>query len=1052
MSYKFKFTIINNRLYYETTEYNSANILVSAGGYEKLDYNIKNKSTYYEDFNELYDVNEFVFVPYKNTEDIYTWQISGDIYRPSTGVGIVPLHYKIKKENNLNTTVDIVEYVQNVNISNCSFKRIDGLGLYENGTNAEYGWLDDDGKLTNNISILTIVKIENDYKILQFIGDGTEEKWREFKFIKIAPPASWNSVWDDSDTDHFEGYLSNFYGELENNTSGYSPDAINYKDDTYSYDVDSNGILIDNIRELGSSVYYTNNNLRNDGLYTLCDALPAYDLTDGTKTYQSNKVYVLFRVSKTANGYNYDALYSPELFEKTGIGYILSNWIVYVNGELKVAWWPELTPNKFGENQPDLSEYSLQNPLIGTIKCWKDAIFLSQDTFEKNSQLLSDTKFYTNINQYYRPEIENKHDLPTDGTYVTTAGEIAATNVVHYQIRHHFNVGDYFKIVGTAASYTVEYYRDNMAPPEGASLINDYICYYYNVVPGTEFFWAGHNLQMWVPQAHNLTKDHAYINEQIKTYYVDNLGDKHDVDLNIEFRENERICILPKRETGLYGNESNANRDLNLYIDKTKIDIKTGQDKIALFGYSKFIPVESENYVINDKEPIQNLVMWRDVKGQEQLNLIDGINYHSDGLNLVPIQDENGKQIVKFVRFKNVTIITTKWINKQPENGTLFDYVNVHNQTKSEYVTYIPEIRVISDSSEIDILELLNSNKNGLITPMDYYSFMNNASFGGYTKITYEEEKQNWFWLEDLKNWCIWIYDNNNRMYYLSIWNGYNGWDDLRDINALIDKSDFQYLAYKYYYPKYIFNRGTYYYGNGGLRLPGDAKVSDNFSYTIQDTYNPSRARNSVLTYNTFILRNNNMFSTYDPYSFQSIRNSDMYSNSYRMAVIPGTMYQATHYDSNGTLIPGYDIRNGYVSNEIIVNQFTTQGTPPIIRTTDGQIHLLFAFMFDFDKPGKHGIKLLQDTVDDLNNTCINFFGSGNHKTMDDWKNFKNIITNEEIETDIVDIDSETIYNRPNQVNSIADTINMNINISASRPNVITDTIDDADYAIRWNR
>ena len=60
--------------------------------------------------------------------------------------------------------------------------------------------------------------------------------------------------------------------------------------------------------------------------------------------------------------------------------------------------------------------------------------------------------------------------------------------------------------------------------------------------------------------------------------------------------------------------------------------------------------------------------------------------------------------------------------------------------------------------------------------------------------------------------------------------------------------------------------------------------------------------------------------------------------------------------------------------------------------------------------------------------------------------------TSEEIKSDIKGIDSETIYDRPSQVNSIADTINMNITFDSPRPNVVTTTTDDDDYAIRWNR
>lgn len=1081
MSYKFKYTIINNKIYYKTDEYNATGDLVSPGEYELLNSDMSNKA-WYSEFNSYCAVSAFIVLPYNNEDNSITWSYDSEegVYTPSSS-GTVPLHYKINLKAN---STSYFEYIKNVVVNNCLFDRMDSnlLGLYDSSnTDVRYGWLNDDNKLLDSISILTIIVDPDDntkYRLIQYIGhNGNTEIWREFKFVYESSGLRYDSPsWDKSWTDSYEQFifereLSTYYQEiqdtLDNPTS--SNNSLNFINTVYSYDVDSNGLLIDNLRELGKSVYYTidatNNTVaRNGDLCTLCEELPIYDVynTSDGKVYQSNKVYVLFRVSKTTNGYDYDALYSPELFNEVGIGYLLSNWVVYRNGELKILWWPELSPNRFGTENvpPQLAQYSQENPLVGEIKCWKDARFFKQDSFEKDSHILADTKFYPNTDQRYKSTMATTK-LPVDDTYVTEEGKIVATKVIRYQIKRKneglfgFNVGEYFSVLGTGGTppYGVDYYANNYIPDtvteENPVDVNDAnYTPIQDVYAGYEFYWDGSYLRQLTTEKHELTEDHAYLYEQTKTFYVDDNSFRRDVNLTVEYRENDRICVLPRRETGTITSLTPA-QSLNTYIDKNRIDVKYNQDKIVLFGYSNFLPLNDEDdYVINDKEPIKNLVMWKNINDrQEQLNLIDGINYHTDGLNIVTLRDGNNKIIVKYPRIKQFNVITTKW-----EKLSIRNYKQLYQHTKEEQLEYQPEIRIFSDSSEVDIDALIEgAKKSGLVTPSEYYAY-NNTSFGGYNKIEYEEEKQNWFWLEDFKNWCIWKYDYDSSMYYLSIWNGFNGWDDLRDIYDLIKAPywDYFYLAYRYFYPKYVFNLGPAYYLNGGLRLPANVNdVYQGIPSNNQQTYAYDKANNSLLQLNTLMLQNHSNYSTYDSYSFQSVRNSDYYPNTYRVPVIPGKGSISTYIP--GRIIFTVDRDNGYIDTEKIVNPFTTQGSPSIIRTSNGQLNLLFAFKFDLDST--KDIKLIQDTVDDINNACITFFGTGNSKTIDDWKNFEHVSdTSEEVKSDIKGIDSETIYDRPSQVNSIADTINMNITFDSPRPNVVTTTTDDDNYAIRWNR
>ena len=94
MSYKFKYTIINNKIYYKTDEYNG-DLLVSPGEYELLNSSISNKA-WYSEFNSYCNVSAFIVLPYNNEDNSITWSYdrSSGLYTPSSS-GTVPLHYKI---------------------------------------------------------------------------------------------------------------------------------------------------------------------------------------------------------------------------------------------------------------------------------------------------------------------------------------------------------------------------------------------------------------------------------------------------------------------------------------------------------------------------------------------------------------------------------------------------------------------------------------------------------------------------------------------------------------------------------------------------------------------------------------------------------------------------------------------------------------------------------------------------------------------------------------------------------------------------------------------
>jgi hypothetical protein len=181
--------------------------------------------------------------------------------------------------------------------------------------------------------------------------------------------------------------------------------------------------------------------------------------------------------------------------------------------------------------------------------------------------------------------------------------------------------------------------------------------------------------------------------------------------------------------------------------------------------------------------------------------------------------------------------------------------------------------------------------------------------------------------------------------------------------------------------------------------------------------------------------------STYDSETFQNIHSSNIKYNVDAGIIKQTSIQQGLKFDKDkpyGAIVQ------------------PTVGCPCVIKSTNGQLNLMYVFRTD----GNYTMKdtsnnqsfYQEDSITYLNSVCKTYFGAGDEKTIDDWKNFNKIDTTEEQATLMYSSDVESLYGASPVVNSVAETINMNIEITAPRPNVTTTSVENPDYILRWDR
>lgn len=837
----------------------------------------------------------------------------------------------------------------------------------------------ENNQFVNNFGILTIIKDGNDYKVLKYIGADNIDKWEELKVpIEQSETPDWDNVITDS---LLEGTtLADSYNILYSDSSE-SEQPIHIVPETTvtesinSIDVNADGLLFDFRQGYENQTMLRNSPYNKDPI-TLCAEVPVYDVTyqyqNGTiletRYSTTNTTYILCQVVRTNMGTQYYPLYCPELFEQYGIGFIKSDWLTYdSNGNLLVEWWPEKSGNLFWYKDSPTSDPVVKSINVEFNHSQSNPLYGRVKSWKDAEFIKSDSCRYLNAaHTYYGPDFYN---YPPKREATQTSRKTST--------RSHVYVGEAFQSVFPSGKY-----------PEPT----DYESYRF-----IEFDDTNNVRQCVIPEIYEITAENFSPTDWIL------------IDIN-------------KPETNMFMN------------------------------FFKFYNFHKENtdttYVKNDYEPINNVAIWKktDISNNKQLMLLGDYksfytipntynnNYdrNVNGIStLIALKDTNDEPMLLYERWKTYVtfFVSTDSLPQMPERF-LPEGQQQYQWYGLSYVKTKVSYESPANENPEDVLDELEKS-NDWKTPSEYYNECPTAKFSGYTKTdttVNAKDAKNWFWVDDLANWCIW---KRLDKYFIDlyVWNGKDGWDKFADIMNAWNISDWQTLKRTYYYNKDCFVKGPEYNQFEAMKTGSGVK--------------------GILWYNTLLLRKNNKLSTYDANSFQNIRVSKFIPNDDRFAVLPGYMEMPRNvYVLEGD--DGMPIKTKYA------NLFTTLGCPCIIRGVSGQLNLLYRLQLEGDFTNKtlsHERHICREYLDYLNDICVGFFGDGNEKTIrKNWKRFTTVDDSEEIATGIVDETNETIYNRPSQINSVAEYINMHISFEAPRPNVVSKGTKHDDYALRWDR
>ena len=766
-------------------------------------------------------------------------------------------------------------------------------------------------------------------------------------------------------------YKSCYQAESDGKVSNVQKAPATVQWSINSYDIDSENNLRNFLLDENGSQFVRNKYTNNEPI-TMCQAIPVDDVIseNGQDVSSTNTCYILFDYQ--SNDTQQYALYSPELLETYGIGFIRSDWIIYdKDGNLRVEFWPEKasnllfdkTGNKTLETATGNYEHSASNPLYGCIKSFRTAKDVVEVGISDIDELANEAIF-SNTKENVRILLQNR-----------------ASVCRCYKM---------FKFQSTSSV-----------------LLNDKPLY-------------------------------------IKTDGTGSLESKM-----------------------IHYCKAEYNNDYSTYNDVTVSHV-TKKDQQLAFRFAKLV---QHGKVENDADEIQNLCVWfyNDTYKMPQLYYIDDYRSYNSAVtyatitdcsadgeyypplgacasNVVAYIDEENQPLLQYERWKNVLQYIYSDYNRLIDvtGGQYFDPTQ-NGRTifkgNAKVYTKISKYSPADENAEENVEKVLE--EDGWMTPNDYYNTKVNTSNVdtgslGYTKASSatDEIKGYWFWVDELKNWCIWRRTNRSFL-HLYVWNGRNGWDKLEDIVNAWLKFDWQTLKRIYFYNPSVISYGVF---------------SDNFS-SMATTYKDSNewkpALMAINSYHTIILKRDTSISTYDSETFQNIHSSSvMYvdnGNGHMGVTIPGDYT----YDGKTTKIGKVKENWGAIAMPVV-------GCPCVVRNTNGQLNLMYVNKLDgnftINDDTNEALYFKDEGVSYLNSVCQTYFGNGDEFAIEDWKKFTKKDNTEERASKMYSSDDESLYGVPQIINSEAEKINMKMTMTSPRPNVGTKSVNNEDYILRWNR
>lgn len=478
---------------------------------------------------------------------------------------------------------------------------------------------------------------------------------------------------------------------------------------------------------------------------------------------------------------------------------------------------------------------------------------------------------------------------------------------------------------------------------------------------------------------------------------------------------------------------------------------------------------DSSNFnILTDNYRYKDMCFWeQDETGDYALKYIIGNNFvpnnydgtgawKSDIINSEYILDENGKRVYRYVLYRETyniqEDITRQDLDTIPYNSEYSwfrNFIQLQRVGKSSNTLFKIDFvqRTPEKSAEEYLEEALASSRKSYMTPFEYYS-NNTANFDADTvedlNSIQGESVQDWFWLDTISNWCKYMVAKDGVTLLLYCWNGQNGWDDILTIMDARMRQDYNTLYKKYLYNKEFFDFGTmmphpipYQTYNGKYMFGVQRSLFNPIIYANNDSQ-PGQIR-----YQTLVLTKDTVSFTYSDI-MQNLHDSKIYYCKER-----------NEYANVGRARPKLDSGVAVDIENPAAFGMPTQYCPCLVKLGNGNYGIMYDFVAQTNgafvlNTGSMTCNMISQS--EANNRCRYIFGSGDDKTIDDWKRLYKFNITEEQTTDIETFENNTLFDAVELTNNVNDVINT-ITLNANRINVTTDKNSGMDdYVLRWDK
>ena len=779
-------------------------------------------------------------------------------------------------------------------------------------------------------------------------------------------------------------------------------------------------------------------NIDQDAYLTIIQGNYCYDTTidiSQAASYEKSQIYAFEKLSNnseiicesykqiipgtTSISYLQGAFICVDLLKTYGIGFILSDWIIYDSSEkkFKIHFEPDYLYNWFhdenGNIYDDLSS-EMKSNIAANVAVESDKILphstllnfsyrshFSDSTYDAYLILKFNTRSISNDiwKPYAEINLENWNLVTYSRTFIGT--QLKDFDLYNQLIPIYPNKDD-----NNLKFVTYYYNRMNNHKDNPMNKIQNYFSFGYI------------NLDI----LDNIPED-EYIEPNFCCWYK-------ETDTYL-WRQNENAEKTPNVYRGTAYNSYNDNEYLIKHLIKKTNEYELLLPKYVIYNPNiediKVVPEYSKDYHYG------KYIYW---EGELE-----------DGHPKIETPSTNKKYLVKVSKdyYDNnfyVWSYSTDWSK---------DQYTIKLKLKYEFINKVlPEQKTLYSYEKMDVIDNENeredalSNNQGLYkTPNEYYSSLPNNTTTDYDDILNENDQfSNWFWLDSIRNWCL--YTQIDNILYLNCWNGINGWDTLEKILNYKQSNSFYLLNKQYFYKKDFCSLGVKY------PLP--------IFNTLISTYVPVRYGNGSvgeIHYQTIVLDKDTITKNYNTY-MQNLHENKIYLNGERNEISNTKIgiYDETNIKNN--LIPlTLDNQPLYYTvdeSRRSIYGVSTQYCPTVFKTMNGQLSICYIFKCDTNGFNSDDLKPVI-SAKNANVVCREIFGDGSDKTINDWKNFSLVKNNYEEDTSIIStVNTETLYNRESLTLINGNTTINKMTLFANRPNPVTNTSIGDDFIERWDK